>query len=43
VAFFGVFAVIIFLGLRGKDPNRQSYALVAIAAVAASLWELFKP
>jgi hypothetical protein len=43
VAYFGVFALIVFLGLRGKEPNRQTYALVTLAAVAASAWELIKP
>jgi hypothetical protein len=43
VAYFGVFALIVFLGLRGKEPTRQTYALVAFAAVVASGWELIKP
>jgi hypothetical protein len=43
VAFFGVFALIVFLGLRGKEPTRQTYTVVAVAAVAASAWELIRP
>jgi hypothetical protein len=43
VAYFVVFALIIFLGLRGKEPNRQTFAVVALAAVAASAYELIKP
>jgi hypothetical protein len=43
VAFFGVFALIVFLGLRGKEPTRQTYVAVAVAAIVASTWELIKP
>jgi hypothetical protein len=43
VAFFGVFALIVFLGLRGKEPTRQTYAVVALAALGASAWELIQP
>jgi hypothetical protein len=43
VAFFGVFALIVFLGLRGKEPTRQTYLAVAVAALAASAWELIQP
>jgi hypothetical protein len=43
VVYFGVFALIVFLGLRGKEPTRQTYALVAVSVVAASAWELLKP
>ncbi len=43
MAFFVLFGLIVFLGMRGKEPTRQAYALVAVATLTASLWELLKP
>jgi hypothetical protein len=43
MAYFVVFALIVFLGLRGKEPTRQTYAVVAVSVMAASAWELLKP
>jgi hypothetical protein len=43
MAFFGVFGLILLLGLLSKRPSFASYALVGIAAALATLWEVFKP
>lgn len=39
MAFFAVLGLILLLGIAGKRPNRGTYALVAVAAIAASVYE----
>jgi hypothetical protein len=40
VPFAVLVAGIIFLGFLGKAASRRTYFAVALAAVAASVWEL---
>jgi hypothetical protein len=42
MTFFAVLGLIVILGIAGKRPSRSSYALVAIAAVGASVYEYLK-
>ncbi len=42
MAFFAVLGLILLLGLFGKKPNRASYAVVALVAVGASVYEYFQ-
>jgi hypothetical protein len=42
MTFFAVLGLIVVLGIAGKRPNRSSYALVAVAAVGASVYEYLK-
>jgi hypothetical protein len=42
MAFFGVFGLILLLGLLRKRPGAGSYAVIAIAASLATVWEVVK-
>ena len=42
MVFFAVLGLILFLGVLGKRPDRSSYVIVALAAVAASVYEYLK-
>ncbi len=42
MAFFGVFGLILLLGLLGKRPGARSYVLIAAAAGLAATWEVVK-
>jgi hypothetical protein len=42
MAYFAVLGLILVMGLAGRRPSRASYAVVAVAAVSASVYEYFK-
>jgi hypothetical protein len=42
MAFFAVLGLIVVLGLAGRRPSRANYAIVAMAAAAASIYEYLK-
>jgi len=42
MAFFGVFGLILVLGLRRNRPTAGRYALIALAAGLATAWEVIK-
>lgn len=42
MGFFAVLGLILLLGVAAKRPSRGSYGVVALAALAASVYEYFK-
>jgi hypothetical protein len=42
MAFFAVLGLIILLGVAARRPSRASYAVVALAAITASVYEYLK-
>jgi hypothetical protein len=40
--FFGVLGLILLLALGGRRPDRGSYIIVAMVAMAAAVYEYFK-
>jgi hypothetical protein len=41
MAFAALLAFIFILGLTGKRPSRATYLAIAVAALAAAVWEYF--
>jgi hypothetical protein len=41
MAFAAVLAFIFLLGFAGEKPGRRAYFLIALAALAAAVWEYF--
>ena len=39
MAFAVLFGFIFFLGLTGRKATRESYLVIAAAAIVASVWE----
>lgn len=39
---FGVVVLIVVMGIAGRRPNKASYALIAVAAIGASVYEYLK-
>ncbi len=42
MAYFAVLGLILLMGIAGRRPSRASYAVIAAAAVGASVYEYFK-
>jgi len=43
MAFFGLFGLILLLGLLRKRPGTGSYVLIAVATGLATVWVVVKP